>query len=947
MANIKLPPRFQKKIDNNQQYAGVVYEVLSTLGEILQDNKLYFFEEYTDHGIRHIENVIAASNHLIPSATFNTILTDVDVSSYLLAVILHDIAMHLSPEGLNAVIKGGFDDVRKTDLDKDTWAVLWENYLCEAKRFDDKQRKAIFGDTTVMIAEPPLENPEQLNGNHRKLIGEFIRRHHPRLAHEIALKGFPGKGAPIPFAKGLDEKQRDVIGLIARSHGMNIRKCSDYIEQAYGRTNKILTHGIHAVFLMVVLRIADYLQIDQHRTSKVLLKLRTLCSPVSEMEHAAHLAVESVNLEYTEDPERIIVQAFPKDSMMYLKLKGLLASIQAEFDISWAVLGELYGNSKKKPAIKYRRITSNLEEATFIHQQEYVADHFAFKANEHMMPLMMAPLYGDNPTYGVRELLHNAIDACNERTAIEIRNGHDTYIPAVKVEITKEGEEHYFTITDNGIGMPLTVIKDYFLTCGASLRTNPSWQMDFIDEKGDCTVTRNGRFGVGVLAAYLIGQDIEVSTRPIGAATGYRFTASLNAAQINVIKDANIAEGTIIRIKIKQEKLRFFDMSANSNPPYDLEWNEWYTLSTPRVDYYYLGDECDNESIHTPNLDEVVSVCWNELAAPGFSRVLWTYERFDIYYLTCNGFIVPLKTESDLEYDNESKDRGAFRTPSISIFDPNALLPLSLSRNSIAGEFPFSQALWEDICKDFLAYALMFTMMRVMTDEQVSFGIQQLRYPGFKPEGNINARRLNYILLTAKGWLINAVHTALKIGPLEVIEIASESILEEDIALELEKKVLISDMKKDERGRFFGNDRYKILEGVYETGEVCIYYHESKMQTFNRKEEAWRFGSKYFRFDKYGDTGWHCHRRRFQGTSIVTPGFLDKYGSELYFIREYTIPQDQMVSDPTLNAILEKYLGDDPVIPFALEDRKKKFPLAFKELARYMKKYEAKAIEAV
>jgi molecular chaperone HtpG len=40
-----------------------------------------------------------------------------------------------------------------------------------------------------------------------------------------------------------------------------------------------------------------------------------------------------------------------------------------------------------------------------------------------------------------------------------------------------------------------------------------------------------------------------------------------------------------------------------------------------------------------------------------------------------------------------------------------------------------------------------------------------------------------------------------------------------------------------------------------------------------------------------------------------------------------------------LNDLLEKYLGKDVLIPYDIKERRKKFPLAFKELERYMKKY--------
>jgi hypothetical protein len=46
--------------------------------------------------------------------------------------------------------------------------------------------------------------------------------------------------------------------------------------------------------------------------------------------------------------------------------------------------------------------------------------------------------------------------------------------------------------------------------------------------------------------------------------------------------------------------------------------------------------------------------------------------------------------------------------------------------------------------------------------------------------------------------------------------------------------------------------------------------------------------------------------------------------------------------DDLLGSILDDILGDDLLIPYNIEDRKKKFSKAFKELEPYMRKYLAK-----
>src|SRR4051812_26440335 len=58
------------------------------------------FPEYTDHGPDHISAVLAAAELLIPDAVWGEeVLTPDDAVLLVLSSLLHDVAMHLTPEG--------------------------------------------------------------------------------------------------------------------------------------------------------------------------------------------------------------------------------------------------------------------------------------------------------------------------------------------------------------------------------------------------------------------------------------------------------------------------------------------------------------------------------------------------------------------------------------------------------------------------------------------------------------------------------------------------------------------------------------------------------------------------------------------------------------------------------------------------------------------------------
>ncbi|MFC4480187.1 ATP-binding protein [Flavobacterium chungangensis] len=954
MANIKLPERFKNVLDKNQELDGIIKTTLATFGEILKENKLFFFYEYTNHGIKHIEDVLASSDNLITDETFSNVLSVNDIGYYILSVILHDIGMHLDLEGFKCLINGEHDDILITELDSQKWSDLWLDYVNEARKFSGKQLISIFGDEDTIIRMPPFSKPGEITENDKRLIGEFIRRHHARIAHEIAIKGFPAKPNSINFANSLNLKTRSIIGLIARSHGMNLRKCLDYIENTFGRESKRFPNGIHATYLMIILRIADYIQIDSSRISKVLLKSKTFSSPISKMENYAHYSIDNVDDKWHDDPERIFVTASPEDSKMFIKLKKLFKDIQYEFDISWAVLGELYGNSegRDKPKIKFRRITSNLETINFINKQVYVADSFLFKTNDEIIKLLVAPLYGDNISFGVRELLQNSIDACQEREFIEEKKGNSKYKSLITVDIQKEKDGFtYFKITDNGLGMDIEIIKNYFLSAGASYRKSLEWRKEFLDEEGKAKIRRSGRFGVGILSAFLIGKEIYIETKKNESHQGYKFSANLNTELINVLKDPNITEGTFIKIKIDENKIKEFIKKGH-------EWTKWYTLSKPEIKYSLFNKKLIPYKKTNPENNDLLPIEWNSIDSLGYNKILWTYDKsFANVKFTCNGILIPSRS-----YSNSGLYLNLlFSVPHVSVFDNNAILPLTLDRNSISERLSFNYDLLVDVYKDFIAYLLVFNNNSYINDGKLFLHSSKLNHPSaieyntsvlneasygtlqYTDESYSLKEFLNTILISKKGFILNYNYFIKKLNKINAVLIQFDSIPDDGLELDLDDRfALFSENKTNSipdylaaiEARSWNDETYESLpynSRIFIKSEKYNFLFNSKI----KRAPTWLKNKCKIQNER---NGFICLHLDNPIESLIKDDFLNKYSNNIHFIREYEI-DCLYEGDQILNNLFQKYIGDDVIIPFSLEERKRKYPLAFKELSRYMEKY--------
>lgn len=308
-----------------------------------------------------------------------------------------------------------------------------------------------------------------------------------------------------------------------------------------------------------------------------------------------------------------------------------------------------------------------------------------------MSKLLIAPLYGDDPSYGVRELVQNAVDACRIRLAIDSTYNKET--THVRVDI--DTEKKLFTIEDSGIGMTVDEIEKYFLTIGSSINSSFEWQKTR-DSEG---IYRTGHFGIGVLAAFLLGNRITVETRNIKSEHGYMFTVSLQDSFFQIDKIYKPEYGTIIRIECEKSSINRLEYATNflgfiergienteNVVAYHWPWFSWYIELIPRVEYYLDSQLITNNSNRLEGYQKLNHSSIN------YGDVFWkprpilkeinkvTYPRELIY----NGFHITLrsnKAEFSLE---ELKNYINTEIPSLSITDLYNRLPINLLRSNIA-----------------------------------------------------------------------------------------------------------------------------------------------------------------------------------------------------------------------------------------------------------------------
>jgi len=405
---IVLPVPLKKILQQDPHLHASVLGALNTVGQWLDASNMPFFPEYTEHGPAHVTSVIETAWLCLNNAA-QTALKSVDAAILSLAALLHDAAMHLSEEGFLALLEEEELATPLPGFKEQDWRVLWQGFSAEALRWDERQLLDIFGEPEPL---PFITlDPVQMTKKDRLAIGVFLRRHHHRLAHEIAMRGVPGPNGQRMKILNVPPDILNLAGIMARSHGQPLRASSDHVREDLLQ----VVAAPRVVLLMASLRIADFLDAKPDRAPSQVTLTRRLCSPISQQEHKVNQCISSISFE-EDDPCAIAVRAQPPDAQTYVRMRKWLDMLQNEIDTASAVLGEICTHKGSTAGLRLLRVKSNLDDReSFSQTVDYVPDEVRLTvAESDIIQLLIKNLYGDAPEIGIRELVQNSVDAVRE-----------------------------------------------------------------------------------------------------------------------------------------------------------------------------------------------------------------------------------------------------------------------------------------------------------------------------------------------------------------------------------------------------------------------------------------------------------------------------------------------------------------------------------------------------
>ena len=116
-------------------------------------------------------------------------------------------------------------------------------------------------------------------------------------------------------------------------------------------------------------------------------------------------------------------------------------------------------------------------------------------------------LYKDRRVF-LRELVQNAVDACNLRQMQETG-----YVPEIGIKFSPDLDK--ITFWDNGIGMSKQWIEKYFLNIGLSFYQSD--EIMRVNRDAKIQFSFISQFGIGFLSSFLVAKQVTIKTRQAGS----------------------------------------------------------------------------------------------------------------------------------------------------------------------------------------------------------------------------------------------------------------------------------------------------------------------------------------------------------------------------------------------------------------------------------------------
>lgn len=435
------------------------------------------FATYTKHDISHIDALLASTDWIIPEET-HSILSTADALIITLSIYLHDLGMLVTHDEFKRRDESDFPSFK------------------EALLADSSPRGISFRER--------LEAHDE-GFQDEFLYEEFVRTHHAeRIEAWLRGKDYERLGVAVAAVsivtdvlKDLDPVIKNDIALIARSHHLDdLDDLTKYKTQR--RYGSDADHLANLQYAAIVLRTADLLHMTRDRTPAVQFALTSPTDPMGQLEWRKQQSVRAVTPSASK-PGIVEVHALFNEGDGFFALMDFLHYCESELQKSRAWAADAAGTHEgpDRYAFPWHAVDRDQVEAEGFERRQ-----FSFQLDqEKVLELLTGHTLYNDAGVAIRELMQNSIDAVRLREFRRIPSPEDW-----DVEVHFDPVLRQLTLIDRGVGMSQSEIEQHFLKVGSSGYQSEAFKAQ---NPGFASISR---FGIGVLSAFMIADELRVTT---------------------------------------------------------------------------------------------------------------------------------------------------------------------------------------------------------------------------------------------------------------------------------------------------------------------------------------------------------------------------------------------------------------------------------------------------
>ena len=170
--------------------------------------------------------------------------------------------------------------------------------------------------------------------------------------------------------------------------------------------------------------------------------------------------------------------------------------------------------------------------------------------SQQLLDLMINSIYSEKEIF-LRELLSNASDAIDKYRYLSLTESEKYPAKTHSIRIDVDKEARTISITDDGIGMSL---EDMEKNLGTIARSGSKEFMEKLeDAKQSEDLSIIGQFGVGFYSAFMVGDSVEVLSKPVDG-PAHRFFSEGKSTYTVEDAEFDTVSGTKVIVHLKEDK---------------------------------------------------------------------------------------------------------------------------------------------------------------------------------------------------------------------------------------------------------------------------------------------------------------------------------------------------------------------------------------------------------